>query len=120
MKPVNPVHPGEILEEVLDQHGINVKVLAKELMVPVKRLSALLDGTRGVSADIAMRLAKFFDTPPYYWMVLQNSYDLAIAERNNRDAIGKIVSMDSSAGMAVENGTYVGAENANLSAPSYV
>lgn len=121
MKAENPVHPGEILEEVLEQHGMNVRILAKELMIPVKRLCTLLDGTQGISADFAIRLAKFFDTPPYYWMVLQNSYDLVIAERNNRDAIGKIVSVDSSGGMATEkNGAFVGADITDHSASSFV
>lgn len=87
MSTKDPVHPGKILSEVLDKNGMTARSLARDLLLPAARVNAILEGSRGVSADIALRLAKHFGTEPHYWMVLQNSYDLAVAEQRIRDPI---------------------------------
>lgn len=72
-----PVHPGEILlEDFLKPMGITPYRLAKELNVPKTRISAILRGKRSITADTALRLARFFGTSPRLWLNLQVSYDL--------------------------------------------
>ena len=75
-----PSHPGEVLKELyLDALGMSAIALAKELHVPRTRIERLVKGETGVSADTAMRLAKFFGTTPEYWLNLQRAWDLARA-----------------------------------------
>lgn len=75
-----PSHPGEVLKELyLDPLGMSAIALAKELHVPRTRIERLVKGETGVSADTAMRLAKFFGTTPEYWLNLQRAWDLARA-----------------------------------------
>lgn len=76
------IHPGEILNEILEANGSNVETLADALHLPSVRLAMIVDGRRGISPDVALRLAKYFDTTPHFWMTLQNSYDLAVAAEN--------------------------------------
>lgn len=71
------VHPGEILkEEFLVEYGLSQYELAKRLGVPAPRINAIVLGKRGISADTALRLGRFFDTSPQFWLNLQNHYDL--------------------------------------------
>lgn len=80
-----PIHPGEILvEEFLEPLGITRYRLAKELGVPFPRISEIAHGRRGISADTALRLARYFGTSDGFWMNLQNRYDLEI----ERDRLG--------------------------------
>ncbi len=75
-----PSHPGEVLKELyLDPLGMSAIALARELHVPRTRIERLVKGETGVSADTAMRLAKFFGTTPEYWLNLQRAWDLARA-----------------------------------------
>ena len=74
------VHPGEILREELDELGLSANALAKALGVPVNRITMILNGQRGVSADTALRLARYFGTTPQLWMNLQKSWELRRAE----------------------------------------
>lgn len=75
-----PSHPGEVLKELyLDALGMSAIALAKELHVARTRIERLVKGETGVSADTAMRLAKFFGTTPEYWLNLQRAWDLARA-----------------------------------------
>ena len=76
-----PVHPGEILREELAELGLSANAFARSLGVPTNRITAILNGTRGISADSALRLARYFGTSPELWMNLQRSYDLKIAEK---------------------------------------
>lgn len=79
----NPVHPGEILkEDFLADFGITAGKLAKAVGVPRTRIERLLKEERGVTADTAFRLAKFFGTSPEFWMNLQKSYDLSVTARD--------------------------------------
>lgn len=76
-----PVHPGEILrEEYVKPLGLTASALARALAVPVPRINDVLLERRGVSADTALRLARYFGTDARSWMNLQGLYDLATAE----------------------------------------
>ena len=70
-------HPGEILcEEFLKPLGMSVNALALSLRVPATRIGAIVKGERGVTADTALRLGRFFDTTPEFWINLQAMHDL--------------------------------------------
>lgn len=72
-----PVHPGEILaEEYLEPLGVTQHRLAVEIHVPPRRINEIVHGTRGISADTALRLARFFGTSERFWLNLQSRYDL--------------------------------------------
>ncbi len=75
-----PVHPGEILGEELQELGMSANALAGALGVPANRISAILKGQRGVTADTALRLSRYFGTTPQLWLNLQQSYELRVAE----------------------------------------
>ena len=82
-----PVHPGEILKEELAELELSANAFAKALAVPTNRVTAILNGDRGISADTALRLAHYFATSPQFWMNLQQSYDLKIAESRSGKTI---------------------------------
>jgi antitoxin HigA-1 len=72
-----PVHPGEIiLEDVLAPLGMSANKLAQFLRVPANRISGIVAGKRAVTADTALRLARFLGTSPEFWLGLQTEYDL--------------------------------------------
>ena len=77
---MRPVHPGEILRDELDALSLTAKALADALGVPVNRVTMILNGQRGVSADTALRLARYFGTTPQLWMNLQKTWELRQAE----------------------------------------
>lgn len=80
-----PVHPGEILlEEFLHQLSVSQYHLAKELGVPARRINEIVHGQRRISADTALRLARYFGTSEGFWMNLQARYDL----ETQRDRLG--------------------------------
>ena len=71
-------HPGEILrEEYLVPYVMSANALAREIAVPTNRITAILNGTRGVTADTALRLGIYFDTTPDFWLNLQSNHDLS-------------------------------------------
>ena len=74
-----PIHPGELLRDELGEIGISLNELARALRVPMNRISAIVNGKRSITADTAMRLARYFGTSPQYWLNLQSTYDLEIA-----------------------------------------
>ena len=81
---MRPIHPGEILlEEFMkpSEPPINVNMLAKALEVPANRITAIIKGQRGVTGDTAVRLAALFNTTAEFWMNLQKTYELRLAER---------------------------------------
>ena len=83
MKMHNPPHPGEVIKELcLEPLGLSVTDAAKALGVSRKTLSALLNGRSGISPEMALRLAKAFDTSPESWLNQQMQYDLWIVEQN--------------------------------------
>ena len=74
-----PTHPGEILlEEYLIPMGISQYRLAKEISVPARRINEIVHGKRAISADTALRLARFFGTTELFWVNLQTRYDMEI------------------------------------------
>ncbi len=76
-RPVGPIHPGVILEEeFLEPLGLSAYALAKAISVPRNRVTGIILGERAVTADTALRLARFFGTSPEFWLGLQMSYDL--------------------------------------------
>lgn len=76
-----PVHPGEILrEDYLKPLGLSMNRVALDLRVPVTRISEIVHERRGITSDTALRLARYFNTTPRYWMNLQAAYDLEVAE----------------------------------------
>ena len=77
---MRPVHPGEILRDELDELGISANALSKALDVPVNRVTAILNGQRGVTANTALRLARYFGTTPQLWLNLQKTWELRRAE----------------------------------------
>lgn len=89
-----PVHPGEFLhEEFLLPHGISQYRLAKELSVPPRRINEIVLGKRAITADTALRLARFFGTSETFWINLQGRYDLDVARDRLADRLAREVSV---------------------------
>jgi antitoxin HigA-1 len=89
---MRPVHPGEILfEEFMkpSEPPINANMLAKALDVPANRITAIMKGQRGITGDTAVRLAAFFNTTAEFWMNLQKTYELRLAEQALPDRVRK-------------------------------
>jgi addiction module HigA family antidote len=86
-----PVHPGEILlEEFLKPLEVSQYQLAKEISVPARRVNEIVHGQRRISADTALRLARYFGTSERFWMNLQTRYDLEIEKDRLGDALDEI------------------------------
>jgi addiction module HigA family antidote len=79
-KRLPPIHPGEVLQDVLNEAGLTINALALALRVPANRIGAIVKGQRGITADTALRLGRYFGTSAQMWMNLQAKYDLTIAE----------------------------------------
>ncbi len=75
-----PIHPGEILGDELREIGIAGTALARQLNVPENRITQIVAGKRSITADTALRLGKWFGTTPVFWLNLQKSYELRLAE----------------------------------------
>ncbi len=88
---MRPVHPGEILGEELEELGMSANSLAKALAVPTNRVTAILKGQRGITADTALRLSRYFGTTPQLWLNLQNAFELRVAETTSGKDIAKRV-----------------------------
>jgi addiction module HigA family antidote len=74
---LNPIHPGELLlEDFLKPLSLSQYKLAKRIHVPARRINEIVLGRRGISADTALRLARFFNTTPQFWLNLQSHYEL--------------------------------------------
>ncbi len=86
---MRPVHPGEILREELDALGMSAKAFANALDVPGNRITAILKGQRGVTADTALRLSRYLRTTPEFWLNLQKSFELRAAELEAGKEIAK-------------------------------
>ena len=83
-----PVTPGEILrEDFMEPLGLSANTLAKALHVPPNRVTAILKGTRSITADTALRLGRYFNTSPQSWLNLQKNYELEVAKRT----VGRVV-----------------------------
>lgn len=75
------IHPGEHLRDELDELGLSARAFARLLDIPVNRVTQILNGQRGISADTALRLARYFGTSAAFWMNLQQTYELRRAEQ---------------------------------------
>ena len=85
------VHPGEILREEIEALGLSAGALSKALDVPVNRITLILRGQRSVTADTALRLARYFGTTPELWLNLQKTWELRRAEIKSGQQIIKRV-----------------------------
>lgn len=84
---IAPAHPGVYLKELLEEVGLSQYRLAREIGVPAMRVSHLIRGKRPMTAELALRLGRYFGQSPRYWLNLQSRYDMDIAE----DALGEQV-----------------------------
>jgi addiction module HigA family antidote len=79
---LNPIHPGEVLqEEFIKPLGLSQNRLAIAIGVPARRINEIVLGRRGVTADTALRLARFFGNSPRFWLGLQADYDLGVTQK---------------------------------------
>ena len=77
---VAAIHPGEHLAEELEALGLSAAELARKMNVPTNRITQIVNGTRSITGDTALRLAHFFGTSAQFWLNLQSLYDLRLAE----------------------------------------
>ena len=90
-KKLAPVHPGEVLlEEFLAPLRISQYLLASEISVPPRRINEIVHGKRAISADTALRLARYFGTSERFWLNLQSRYDL----ETEKDRLGRRLEKD--------------------------
>ena len=88
LKKLAPIHPGEILEEeFMRPLHLSANAVARAIDVPVTRISDIVRGRRGITADTALRLGRFLGTTPEFWLGLQSEYDLRIARRDFEEEI---------------------------------
>jgi addiction module HigA family antidote len=88
---LKPIHPGEVLEQdFLEPNKLTQYRAAKDMGVPARRINEIIHGTRAISADTALRLARYFGTSAQFWMNLQGHYDLEC----ERDSIAKVIERD--------------------------
>lgn len=85
-----PIHTGEILADELTEIGISAAELARLIEVPANRVSQIIAGKRGITADTALRLAQYFGTAAEFWMNLQKIYELDLARKETGAAIKHI------------------------------
>ena len=83
------MHPGEILRDELEELGMSANAFAQALDVPANRISAILKGQRGVTADTALRLSRYLGTTPQVWLNLQKAFELRVAEIESGKDIDK-------------------------------
>lgn len=86
----SPIHPGLHLAEELDELGLSAAALARQIDVPVNRITAILNGQRSVTADTALRLGHWFGTSAEFWLNLQKLYELRLAQRESGEEIGRL------------------------------
>ena len=82
-----PIHPGEFLKELLEELQLNQTSLAEALGISTMRVSHVLRGQRPVTAELALRLGRVMGQTPQYWLNLQTTYDLKIAQRDNQASL---------------------------------
>ena len=91
-KKLKPVHPGEILhEEFMIPLGLSMNKMAMDLRVPVTRIADIVNERRGITADTALRFARYFKNTAAFWMNLQTRYDLEVAEDELADQVERDV-----------------------------
>jgi addiction module HigA family antidote len=88
-----PIHPGEHLAEELKELDMSAAELARQIDVPVNRITAIINGERGVTADTALRLGHWFGTTPEFWLNLQTLYELRLARQEVGERVRKLPTM---------------------------
>lgn len=85
------IHPGEHIADELEELKMSAAQLAKELGIPANRISEIVRGRRGITADTALRLSQWLGTTPDYWMNLQKNYELRLAINEHGEEIARTV-----------------------------
>jgi addiction module HigA family antidote len=85
-----PIHPGEHLAEELGELGLSAAELSRQIDVPVNRITGIINGQRGITADTALRLGHWFGTSPQFWLSLQSLYELRLARAEIGDRVDKL------------------------------
>ena len=104
---MRPVHPGEILGEELEEFGMSAHALANALAVPTDRITAILKGQRGITADTALPLSCYFGTTPQLWLNIQKTFELRAAEIDSGREIAEQVRPRETAQVAAPNAIQV-------------
>ena len=89
------IHPEEHLAEELKELEMSAAALARQIAVPTNRVSEVLNGQRGITGDMALRLGHFFGTSPEFWLNLQKLYELRVAEANAGEVISALPTLNS-------------------------
>jgi addiction module HigA family antidote len=98
MEHLNNIHPGEVLrEEFLEPLGISAYRLAKDTFLPQTRISEIIKGNRRITADTALRFAKFFGTSAKFWLGLQDDYDLEEEKIHKENELNNIKTIEGNA-----------------------
>jgi len=85
-----PIHPGEILADELQDIGITLTELARQINVPANRITPIIQGRRGISGDTALRLGHWFGASAQFWLNLQSAYDIRVAQAKAGREIAKL------------------------------
>jgi addiction module HigA family antidote len=85
-----PIHPGEHLADELRELGMSAAALARQIGVPTNRVTGIINGSRAVTADTALRLGHWFGTSPELWLNLQKTYELRLALQNSGEEIARL------------------------------
>lgn len=85
-----PIHPGEQLADELEELGISAAELARQIEVPVNRVTGIINGQRSITADTALRLGHWFGTSPEFWLNLQKLYELRVARQEVGGRVEKL------------------------------
>jgi addiction module HigA family antidote len=85
-----PIHPGEILADELQEIGVTPTELARQIRVPVNRVTQIIHGRRGITGDTALRLGHWFGMSAQFWLNLQSAYDIRVAEKKAGREIARL------------------------------
>jgi antitoxin HigA-1 len=86
-----PIHPGEILADEINELGMSASDLASKLQVPKNRITLIINGKRGITADTALRLGRYFGTGAEFWLNIQKNYELKLAEQTTGKQIEETI-----------------------------
>jgi addiction module HigA family antidote len=98
-----PIHPGEHLADELKEIGLSARELARELNVPATRITEILRGRRGITGDTALRLGRYFQVSPDFWMNLQKLYELDVARQQIDGDLASITPRRRNGGSGVDD-----------------
>lgn len=91
IKKLPPIHPGEQIADILKESGMSANALALQLRVPANRITSIIAGKRGITAETALRLAKFYGTSVEFWMNLQSDYEIEVAKDSDAEKVEREV-----------------------------